>query len=509
VNNSENALIEMKGITKKFGNFTANENINMNLYKGEVLALLGENGAGKSTLMKVLYGEHKPTSGQIFYKGQKVEFSNPNDAISLGIGMVHQHFMLVEAFTVAQNIILGAEKSGMYGLLKDSEIEKEITQYANEYGFNIEAGAYVKDISVGQQQKIEILKALYRGADILILDEPTAVLTPQEIDELINIIQKLCKEGKTVLIITHKLKEIKALANRCVIIRRGKHIDTVNVSEVSENDLAAKMVGREVNFKVDKTEAKPSDTILEIKDLSVLDNRGILKVDKLNLNLRKGEILGIAGIEGNGQRELVESLTGLRAVESGEILKDNIALHNKTPRFIFDKGLSSIPEDRQKHGLVLEYSIAKNMILQRVKHKEFSSGFWLNFTNIYNFAKDNITKFDIRPNNEHYQAGALSGGNQQKVIIAREILNDSDILIAVQPTRGLDVGAIEYIHKALIQERDKGKAILLISFELDEVIKVSDRISVMHDGHLIKNYDDNKVSEKEIGIYMAGGEKNA
>ena len=502
---STKLAVEMKNITKKFGDFTANSNIDLDVKQGEIHALLGENGAGKSTLMNILYGLYTPTEGEIFINGEKKDIKDPNDAIDCGLGMVHQHFMLVEPFTVVENIILGMEPTKSGGVINIKAARKNVLDISEKYGLKIDLDEKVENISVGMQQRVEILKALYRGADILIFDEPTAVLTPQEIDELINIIRGLADQGKTIIIITHKLKEIKAMANRCTIIRRGEKIETVDVSKVSESDLADMMVGRQVELKVTKKEQEPGDTTLDIKDLVVKDIRKINKVNGLNLEVKAGEILGIAGVDGNGQSELLEAITGLRHIESGNITMNGVDITNKTPKEIQESGLNNIPEDRQRRGLVLEFTIAENLILENFNKDEFSKKGILKKDNIDKFAEELSEKFDIRPRNINYLAGDLSGGNQQKVIIAREITNNPDLLIAAQPTRGLDVGAIEYVHKYLVEQRNKGKAVLLISFELDEVLKLSDRISVIYEGKIVKTMKRKDTNEREIGLLMAGG----
>lgn len=498
--------VEMVDVVKKFGDFTANDRINLTVHKGEVHALLGENGAGKTTLMNVLYGLYQPTEGAVRINGKPLSVKDPNVAIKNGIGMVHQHFMLVEPFTVTQNIILGNETTKMLGMIDIKKAESEIAALSERYGLAVDPKAVIQDLSVGAQQRVEILKTLYRGAQILILDEPTAVLTPQEIQELVGIIHNLTREGKSIIIITHKLKEIKQVADFCTIIRRGKHIDTVEVDQVTEEDLASKMVGREVSFKVEKDPQPQGDRILEIRDLVVEDSRGIPAVNGLNLELYKGEILGIAGVDGNGQTELIEALTGLRPAKSGQALVREKEITNLTPgKIIQQHGISHIPEDRQKRGLIFEFDIAENLILENYATEAFSKGFTLDFKRIYRNADQLIEKFDIRPQNSKLAAKALSGGNQQKMIIAREVANDPDILIAAQPTRGLDVGAIEYVHKALVDQRNQGKAVLLISFELDEVINVSDRIAVIYEGKIVGIIDAHDADEKEIGLMMAGG----
>ncbi len=509
-------VVEMKNITKKFGSFVANDNINLTVHKGEVHALLGENGAGKSTLMNILYGLYHQTSGEIHINGKLVNMDNPNVAIENGIGMVHQHFMLVQPFTVAQNIILGTEPTKGLGVVDINKAIQDVKDISEKYGLYVDPNAKVEDITVGMQQRVEILKALYRGAEILILDEPTAVLTPKEIQELIQIIRNLTKEGKSIIIITHKLKEIKAAADYCTIIRRGKYIDTVKVSESSEDDLAAMMVGREVNFKVDKGEAKPKQTVLEIKDLIVKDNRKISVVDGLSLEVKAGEILGIAGIDGNGQSELVEALTGLRKSQSGSIKINGHEVLNNTPKELFKKGIKNIPEDRHKRGLILDFTVAENTVLQNYKDARFSKNGILDKEAIEKYADGIIERFDVRPTDHTVKARALSGGNQQKIIIGREVDNievsrastgEAQLLIATQPTRGLDVGAIEFVHKALVKQRDEGNAVLLVSLELDEVMNVSDRIAVIYEGKIVGVVDAKDADENTLGLMMAGGDE--
>ncbi len=498
-------VIEMKDIVKKFGNFTANDHVNLTVHKGEVHAILGENGAGKSTLMNMLYGMFRPTSGTIRINGQEVVISNPDKAIALGIGMVHQHFMLVQPFTVTENIILGSEP--VKGLRVDLKSAKEkILALSRQYNLKVDPDAKVEDISVGMQQRVEILKVLYRGADLLILDEPTASLTPQEIDELMEIIRNLTAAGKSVVLITHKLKEIKACADNCTIIRRGKYIDTVKVADCSEDDLAAMMVGRQVNSKVDKKPQAPGKAVLEVKDLHAKDYRGVEILKGLNLSVHAGEIVGLAGIDGNGQSQLVEILTGLGKALSGEVIMNGENVVNKNARTLFEKGISSIPEDRQKHGLVLDFTVAENLILQNYAEKPYAKNGILQKKLIQEHATEMIDKFDIRPQGcESRLAGQLSGGNQQKVIIAREVTNDKDLLIAFNPTRGLDVGAIEFVHKYLVEQRNKGRAILLVSFELDEIMSLSDRIEVIFDGQINGSMPGAEADEYQLGLLMAGG----
>ena len=497
-------VIEMRDITKVFGEFVANDKINLHLRKGEIHALLGENGAGKSTLMNMLAGLLEPTSGEIVVNGQVVNLDSPSKAASLGIGMVHQHFMLVEAFTVAENIILGSELT-KNGVLDIAGASKEIKALSERYGLAVDPSAKVADISVGAQQRVEILKTLYRGADILIFDEPTAVLTPSEIDELMAILKNLVKEGKSIILITHKLDEIRAVSDRVTVIRRGKSIETVEIAGATNADLAEMMVGRSVSFKTEKQASQPKEVVLSIKDLVVNENRGVPAVKNLSLDVRAGEIVGIAGIDGNGQSELIQAITGLRKVESGSIeLKGNsiVGLH---PRQITELSVGHVPEDRHRDGLILEMMISENIALQTYYKEPHSKNGILNYSNITSYAKKLMEEFDVRAASEIVPAAALSGGNQQKAIIAREIDRDPDLLIVSQPTRGLDVGAIEYIHKRLIEERDNGKAVLVVSFELDEILNVSDRIAVIHDGKIQGIVSPETTNKQELGVLMAGG----
>lgn len=498
-------VVAMKDIVKKFGDFIANDKINLTLHKGEVHAILGENGAGKSTLMNVLYGLYKPTSGTIEMNGKEVEFHGPKDAISHGIGMVHQHFMLIQPFTVTENIILGVEP--VKGIAIDMQLSrKKIVELSEKYGMKVDPDAKIEDISVGMQQRVEILKVLYRGADILILDEPTASLTPQEIEELMVIIGNLTRDGKSVILITHKLKEIKDCADSCTIIRQGKYIQTVRVNEVSENDLAAMMVGRDVNFKVHKKELEPGEIVLEVKNLHAKDYREVEILKGLSLYVRRGEIVGLAGVDGNGQTELVEILTGLKKADSGSITMLGEDAFNKSPKELFVLGVSSIPADRQKHGLILDFSIEDNLIVQHFEEEPFSKKGFLDREAIRKNASKLMNDFDVRPRgSEGKAAKTLSGGNQQKVIIAREVTNDKELLIAVNPTRGLDVGAIEFVHKYIVEQRNKNCAVLLVSFELDEIMSLSDRIEVIFDGNISGSVSGEKADEKQLGFMMAGG----
>ena len=499
----EEFVIEMRNITKSFGTFKANDQINLQVKKGEIHALLGENGAGKSTLMNVLSGLLEPTSGEILMSGEVINITSPTKANQLGIGMVHQHFMLVDAFTVTENIVLGNEPS-QFGMLNRKEARAEILRVSEQYGLQVDPDAYVRDISVGMQQRVEILKTLYRGAEVLIFDEPTAVLTPQEIDELINIMHGLVKEGKSIILITHKLDEIKAVADRCTVIRRGKGIGTVDVADVSSQQLADMMVGREVSFKTDKKAANPQEIVLSVENIVVKENRGIEAVKNLSLEVRAGEILGIAGIDGNGQSELIQALTGLRKVESGHIYLGGDEITNLRPRKITEAGVGHVPEDRHKYGLILEMTLAENIALQTYYQEPMSQMGVLNYGEINDHARDLIKEFDVRTVSEVVPAKALSGGNQQKVIIAREISRDPELLIVANPTRGLDVGAIEFIHKRIIEQRDNFKAVLLVSFELEEILNVSDRIAVLHDGEIVGIVNANETSEQELGLLMAG-----
>lgn len=495
-------IIEMKNIRKSFPGILANDGITLQVKKGEIHAILGENGAGKSTLMSILFGLYHADEGEIFVKGKKVKINNPNDANDLGIGMVHQHFKLVHNFTVTENIILG--KEGRFILNKKSA-EKKIKELSDKYGLSISPDAIIGDITVGTQQRVEILKMLYRDADILIFDEPTAVLTPQEISELMKIMHNLAAEGKAIILITHKLQEILDSADRCTIIRRGKLIDVVDVASTTKNELASKMVGRPVDFKVPKAPCKPGKPVLEIKNLNVSKEKKLPAVSNFSLDVRAGEIVGIAGVDGNGQSELVYALSGLISSDSGTVIFDGKDITNYSIRKRAEAGLGHVPEDRQKHGLVLQYSIAENMVIKSYYTKEFQKHGFLNKEKIDSFAKKITEQFDVRSGQGiESKAGTLSGGNQQKAILGREITLEPKLLIAVNPTRGLDVGAIESIHKSLVKCRDSGQAVLLISFELDEIFNLSDRIAVMHRGALSGIVEPEKTTAEEVGLMMAG-----
>lgn len=502
--------VQMQGITKKFGNFYALDSVDLNVKKGTIHAILGENGAGKSTLMNVLYGLYQADEGHIYLEGKEVDIKNSNAAIAHGIGMVHQHFMLVDNFTVTQNIVLGNEVTSAAGVLNMKKAKKKVQEIVEHYGLTVDPDAYIQDISVGMQQRVEILKALYRGAEILILDEPTAVLTPQEIQDLIGIMQNLIDDGKTIIIITHKLKEIKASAHECTIIRRGEYVDMVSVDDVDVQEMAEKMVGHKVRLKVEKTPANPGEVIFQIDNLTVKDDRKLDVVKNLSLEVRKGEILGIAGIDGNGQKELVEAITNLVKAESGTIKINGKEIQNTSIKNVIDSKVATIHEDRHRRSVILDYSVADNTVIEKFKKAPFSKCGILNKKAIHDYAHKVIAEYDVRPENcEDMMIRGLSGGNQQKVVIAREIFNDPDLLIAVQPTRGLDIGAIENVHKMLIAERDNGKAILLISLELDEVLDVADRIAVIYDGQIVDTFMQDEADEKTVGLLMAGGKRDA
>ncbi|MFP4287297.1 MAG: ABC transporter ATP-binding protein [Candidatus Izemoplasmataceae bacterium] len=502
-------VIEMLNITKEFPGIKANDNVTLQLKEGEIHALLGENGAGKSTLMSVLFGLYQAEEGTIKVRGKEVTIKNPNDANALGIGMVHQHFKLVHNFTVAENIVLGYEDT-QYGFLKFDEAKKRINDLSEKYKLKVDVNAKIEDISVGQQQRVEILKMLYRKADILIFDEPTAVLTPQEIEELMKIMKNLVKEGKSIVLITHKLNEIKAVADRCTILRKGKYIDTVDVKKTSNEVLAEKMVGRKVSFGVEKSTPKIGDTVLKVENLSVysaLTDADVVK--NVSFEAKRGEILCIAGIEGNGQTELIYGIVGLNPLSNGRIILNGKDITNDSIRARSLAGISHIPEDRQRHGLVLDFALEYNFILQNYFDKKFQKNGFLDFEAIREHATKLIDSYDVRSSQGPLTiARSMSGGNQQKAIVGREIDRNNDLLIAVQPTRGLDVGAIEYIHNEIVKQRDAGKAVLLVSLELDEVMNLSDRIIVMYEGEHVGEFDPKKVTENELGLYMSGSKRN-
>ena len=498
----------MNGITKTFPGIVANDHVTLDVRQGEVLALLGENGAGKSTLMSILFGAYSADAGTIRIYGKEVQIKNPNVATELGIGMVHQHFKLVHNYTVTQNIVLGMEPRNKFGLLDLESAEKRVRDLTGRYGLNVDCDAVIDDITVGQQQRVEILKVLYRNANIIIFDEPTAVLTPQEIDELMDIIRLLKGEGKTIVLIIHKLKEIKAVADRCTVLRRGKVIGTVDVGKVTEEDLAEMMVGRAVKFELEKTPCKPGKVMLSVKDLEIHDSLGNKKVHDLSFDVREGEILGIAGVDGNGQSELLYGLTGLLPVQGGTITLDGRDITRMTIRERIECGLGHIPEDRQKHGIVQQFTISENGALKDYYKRYAGKMGVLDYHAMTENAASLIKQFDIRAGEgAQTPAGSLSGGNQQKVIVAREISLSPKVLLVAQPTRGLDVGAIEYIRRRLLDERDKGRAILLVSFELDEIMNLCDRIATISKGTLVGTYRAGEVSERDIGMMMAGSRK--
>lgn len=500
--------IEMINITKEFPGIIANDNITLQVEKGEIHALLGENGAGKSTLMSVLFGLYQPEKGIIKKDGKEVSIRNPNDANDLGIGMVHQHFKLVENFTALENIVLGMETT-QNGILKMDDARKKVVELSERYNLSIDPDSKIEDITVGMQQRVEILKMLYRENEILIFDEPTAVLTVAEIDELLHIMKNLIKEGKSIIFITHKLNEIKSVADRCTVLRKGKYIGTVDVASSSKESLSKMMVGRDVNFEVEKTVSQPKEVILEVKDLFVKSKTSQKNLlNGVSFKARAGEILSIAGIEGNGQSELVYAITGLIKANSGEIILDGKNIEHESIRNRTLTGMGHIPEDRHKHGLVLDYSLAENMILQTYFQKPFQKNGFLQKDEIIKFSDRLIEQYDVRSGQGSLTpARSMSGGNQQKAIIAREIDRDPMLLVAVQPTRGLDVGAIEYIHEQLIRVRDEGKAVLMVSLELDEVMNVSDRILVIYEGELVGEFNPKEITVQELGLYMSGSKR--
>ena len=500
--------IEMINITKEFPGIIANDNITLQVKKGEIHALLGENGAGKSTLMSVLFGLYQPEKGIIKKDGQEVKIKNPNDANDLGIGMVHQHFKLVEDFTVLENIVLGMETT-KHGVLKMEDARKKVMELSERYNLSIDPDSKIEDITVGMQQRVEILKMLYRDNEVLIFDEPTAVLTAAEIDELLNIMKNLIGEGKSIIFITHKLNEIKRAADRCTVLRKGKYIGTVEVAETSKEELSRMMVGRDVSFEVDKSPSNPGNVILEVKNLSVKSNTSQKSLlNNVSFKVRAGEILSIAGIEGNGQSELVYAITGLMKSNGGEIILNGKNIENESIRNRTITGMGHIPEDRHKHGLVLDYTLAENMILQTYYKEPFQKNGFLQNNEIEKYSDRLIKQFDVRSGQgSDTIARSMSGGNQQKAIIAREIDRDPMLLVAVQPTRGLDVGAIEYIHKQLVNERDEGRAVLMVSLELDEVMNVSDRILVIYEGELVGEFKPEEITVEELGLYMSGSKR--
>jgi ABC-type uncharacterized transport system ATPase subunit len=496
-------VLEAKGITKQFPGVLANDQVNIDLREGEIHALLGENGAGKTTLMNILYGLYKPDSGEVIVKGEPITLNSPKDAIQHGIGMVHQHFMLVPVFTVAENIMLGSETTR--GLALDRKaVSKKILELSHQYGLEVNPNDLIQDIPVGVQQRVEIVKALYRKADILILDEPTAVLTPQEADDLFRIMRELTQKGVSIIFITHKLKEVLAISDRITVMRGGKVVGSVLPQDTNEKQLAAMMVGREVILQVKKEEAKPTQEVLRVQNLKVYDARGVEAVRGVSFEVKAGEILGIAGVQGNGQTELIEAISGLHHVHSGEVYLGGHNLTGKTPRPLIEHGMAHIPEDRQRHGLVLSYPVADNLILCTYYQQPFARRGMIQNVEIDSNARKLIEQFDIRTPSPYVSTSKLSGGNQQKVIVARELSRPIRLLIANQPTRGLDVGSIEYIHQEIIEMRDRGVGVLLVSAELDEIMALSDRIAVMYRGEIVTTVDAKIATRETLGLYMTG-----
>lgn len=507
-NNGSEFIIEMRNITKEFPGIKANDNITLQLKRGEIHALLGENGAGKSTLMSVLFGLYQPDEGEILKNGEVVKINNPNDATALGIGMVHQHFKLVECFTVLDNIILGAEDT-RFGFIKKADAREKVSQLSEKYGLHVDVDEKIEDITVGMQQRTEILKMLYRDNEILIFDEPTAVLTPQEIDELMQIMRNLAAEGKSILFITHKLNEIMAVADRCTVLRKGKYVGTVDIKDTTKENLSQMMVGRPVEFVVEKAPAQPKEEVLKVEGLSVRSKvHKKLAVNNVSFSVRSGEIVCIAGIDGNGQSELVYGLTGLEPVAAGKVTLNGEDVTKSSIRFRNTHGISHIPEDRHKHGLVLDYTLEQNMVLQRYFEPEFQKHGFIKFNNVREYSDKLIEQYDVRSGQGSVTVvRSMSGGNQQKAVVAREMDREHSLLIAVQPTRGLDVGAIEYIHNQLVAKRDEGSAVLLVSFELDEVMNLADRILVMYEGEIVGQLDPKTTTVQELGLYMAGAKR--
>jgi ABC-type uncharacterized transport system ATPase subunit len=499
----ERPVLELRGITKQFPGVLANDHVDFDVRRGEVHALLGENGAGKSTLMNILYGLYQPDEGEILIKGERVRLHSPKDAINRGIGMVHQHFMLIPVMTVAENIVLANEPTRAGLLLDTDAADRRVRELSRSFNFAIDPDARVESITVGQQQRVEILKALYRNADILILDEPTAVLTPQEANELFEILRTLTREGMSVIFITHKLNEVLEIADRITVVRRGKRVDTVDRQGATEERLARMMVGREVLLRVDKPASDPGDPVLTVDDLHVFDDRGLEAVRGVSFEVRGGEIVGIAGVDGNGQTELIDGITGLRKAASGRVAIGGRNVTGATPSRILDSGLGHIPEDRQRRGLVLEFSLAENVALHDYDKAPDSRWGWLFPRQLIRRARELLTQFDVRGGGPQTRASALSGGNQQKVVLAREIGREPSVLIAAQPTRGLDVGAIEFVHRRLVEARDNGKAVLLVSLELDEIISLSDRTLVLYEGQIVAEHGPD-VGEEQLGIEMTG-----
>ena len=505
---SDTPVLELRGITKRFPGVLANDRVDLDLRRGEVLALLGENGAGKSTLMNILYGLYKPDEGEILLNGKPADISSPHGAIAAGIGMVHQHFMLIPVMTVAENIVLASEPRRNGVLLDTGAAERRVRELAEQFNFHIDPHARVRDITVGQQQRVEILKALYRGADILILDEPTAVLTPQEAEELFEILKRLVAEGMSVIFISHKLNEVLDIADRITVLRRGKKVDTIGREGATEAGLARMMVGRDVLLRVDKAPPKTGDVLLDVRDLHVHDDRGLEAVRGVSLSVRAGEIVALAGVDGNGQTELIDAITGLRKPTSGTVVVAGDDLTGQSAHAFLEHGMGHIPEDRHRRGLVLEFSLAENLVLHDYAKAPYAKRGFLSPKRVVDAARGLLREFDVRGGTAQTRASALSGGNQQKVVVAREVSRDPKVLLAAQPTRGLDVGAIEFVHRRLVEERDEGRAVLLVSLELEEVISLADRILVIYEGGIVGEYDPS-VSEEELGIAMTGGGREA
>jgi general nucleoside transport system ATP-binding protein len=497
-------VLELRGITKQFPGVLANDHIDFDLQRGEVHALLGENGAGKSTLMSILYGLYTADSGQVLMNGKPVTIASPKHAIELGIGMVHQHFMLIPVMTVTENIVLAQEPVKAGVLLDENAAEKRVADVARTFKFAVDPHARIQDITVGQQQRVEIMKALYRNADIVILDEPTAVLTPQEAHELFEILRTLQREGISVIFISHKLNEVLEIADRISVLRRGKLVETIPREGATEEGLARSMVGREVLLRVEKKPATPGETLLTVNDLVVRDDRGLEAVRGVSFEVHSGEIVGIAGVDGNGQSELIDALTGLRNPASGGIHVSGEDLTGANARDALDAGMGHIPEDRQRRGLVLDFNLAENLVLHDYGREPFSKLGWMNPRNWFRWARGLLQEFDVRGGGPTTRGASLSGGNQQKVVLAREISRDPSVLIAAQPTRGLDVGAIEFVHRRLVEQRDAGKAVLLVSLELEEIVSLSDRIIVLYEGRIVAEFPPD-VSEEELGFAMVGG----
>jgi simple sugar transport system ATP-binding protein len=497
-------VLELRGITKRFPGVLANDHVDFDLNRGEVHALLGENGAGKSTLMNILYGLYHPDEGEILINGKPVTIDSPKAAIELGIGMVHQHFMLVPVMTVAENIVLASEPKRAGVFLDYGASLDKVRELASSFNFAIDPDAKVEGITVGQQQRVEILKALYRGAEILILDEPTAVLTPQEADELFGILQTLQREGMSIIFISHKLREVLEIAERITVLRRGKKIDTVPREGATQDTLARLMVGREVLLRVDKTPAKPGESLLKVENLMIQDDRGLQAVRGISFDVRAGEIVGLAGVDGNGQTELIDGMTGLRPVQDGQVKVAGTDVTTESAHGHLDSGLGHIPEDRHRRGLVLNFTLAENLVLHDYDKQPYAHFGWMHPGRIVSAARKLLKEFDVRGGGPQTPASALSGGNQQKVVVAREVSRDPKVLIAAQPTRGLDVGAIEFVHRRLVEERDEGRAVFLVSLEIDEILSLSDRILVIYEGRIVEEYGPD-VSEQQLGIAMTGG----